>query len=76
MQREYRAAIEAAKERQMRDCGFTYCARCGRNCDPGPHHYRGRIGRALLDFMLICWDPCHLWINGHQKEARKEGLIK
>lgn len=76
MNERYRDAVNAARVAQLKERGDGYCVRCGRTCIPGPHHTHGRVGENLLKFILICWRPCHVWINEHQKEARKEGLIQ
>lgn len=72
---EYQAMIKTRLQAQITERGYTWCERCKRRCLPGPHHTQGRHGRNLLIFILICWNPCHVWINDHQAAARAEGFI-
>jgi hypothetical protein len=75
IQPEYQRAVFDAKADQVKEFGFTYCVRCLRPVMPIPHHYGGRIGRRLLEFVLICQTPCHEWIHENPIAAKRDGWL-
>lgn len=75
MQPAYRKTLREVRLAQFAERGHGYCARCNRECVPEPHHIGGRIGAALLSFVLIC-RRCHRWIHANGKMARKTGWLK
>lgn len=66
---------KAAMMPEYRRLGYTYCSKCGKRCDPGPHHPKGRRGNNLFDFILIGWDCCHKAIHEAPRAARAIGLL-
>jgi hypothetical protein len=56
-----------------------YCAIKSPECTgrtQGPHHKRGRIGKALTDFKhcIPACNPCNLYVEVHDKWARENGF--
>lgn len=75
MMPEYRRLISGRKAEQRKLIGYTYCSKCGKRCNPGPHHPNGRRGNNLFDFILIGWDCCHKAIHEAPRAARAIGLL-
>jgi hypothetical protein len=48
------------------------CARCRKWRGITCHHWKGRVGRLLLDgrFWIPLCGPCHQWVDNNKGEAR------
>lgn len=73
-QPRYREMLTEARREQQQERGHGYCRRCGRECDPEPHHIWGRIGAWILAFVLIC-RTCHRFIHDNPRKARETGWL-
>jgi hypothetical protein len=72
--RVYWKAVIEARAKQIAERGHTYCVITGEPCDPDPHHPKGRVGRNLLNFMLIS-RRSHDEIHNYPNAARAAGYL-